>query len=97
MEGGPEMKFVLTMSLGLFVASAGAAAANTKAARACAAGLAPEARTIYEAAAPSIKPDTVIKDMLPGIVRPMVFAGKVSRRTGRQSARAAGACLVKLK
>ena len=97
MEHKPEMKLVLTLSLGLLVVSAGAAAADTKAAQACAAGLAPEAKTIYEAAAPSIKPDTVIKDVLPGIVRPMVFAGKVSRQTGRQSARAAGGCLKMLK
>jgi hypothetical protein len=63
---------------------------------ACAGKLAPEAKLIYDTAAPSIRPDTVIRDALPTIVRPMVISGKVVRATAQQSGKAAGLCLKEL-
>jgi hypothetical protein len=72
------------------------ALADSKSSVACAAKLAPEAKLIYDKAAPSIRPDTVIKDALPGIVRPMVMAGSVVRATARDSGEAAGLCLKEL-
>ncbi|MBB5045690.1 hypothetical protein HNR60_000425 [Rhodopseudomonas rhenobacensis] len=72
------------------------ALADSKSSAACAAQLTPEAKLIYNTAAPSIRPDTVIKDTLPGIVRPMVISGKVVRATAQDSGRAAGLCLKQL-
>jgi hypothetical protein len=70
--------------------------ADKKSSVACAAKLAPEAKLIYDAAVPSIRPDTVIKDALPPIVRPMVMAGTVVRATAQDSGQAAGLCLKEL-
>ncbi len=74
----------------------GFALADKKTATACAAKLPPEARLIFDTAAPSIRADTVIKDALPGIVRPMVISGKVARSSARQNGEAAGLCLKEL-
>jgi len=72
------------------------ALADTKSSLACATKLAPEAKLIYEKAAPSIRPDTAIRDALPRIVRPMVMAGSVARATAKDSGEAAGLCLKQL-
>jgi hypothetical protein len=74
-----------------------AAFADKQTAAACAGKLTPEAKLIYDTAAPTIKPDTMIRDPLPPMVRPMVMAGKVSRATAQQSGQAAGLCLNELK
>lgn len=70
--------------------------ADKQSSAACAGKLAPEARLIYDTVAPTIRPDTVIRDALPVIVRPMVISGKVVRATAQQSGQAAGLCLKKL-
>lgn len=72
------------------------AQADTKSSLACAAKLQPEARLIYDKAAPTIRADTVIRDALPGIVRPMVIAGNVVRSSAVASSEAAGLCLKEL-
>ena len=72
------------------------ASADSKSALACAGKLAPEARLIYDKAAPAIRTDTVIRDALPGIVRPMVIGGSVSRSSAKISGEAAGLCLREL-
>ena len=43
-----------------------------------------------------IRTDTVIRDALPGIVRPMVIGGSVSRSSAKISGEAAGLCLREL-
>lgn len=73
-----------------------AALADTKLAVACAAKLPTEARLIYDKAAPSIHADTVIRDALPAIVRPMVISGSVDRSSAKASGEAAGLCLKEL-
>jgi hypothetical protein len=83
--------------LKVFVLLPTAAFADQQTAAACAGKLAPEAKLIYDTAAPSMKSDTVIRDALPPLVRPMVMAGKVSRDTARQSGQAAGLCLNELR
>jgi hypothetical protein len=70
--------------------------ADTKSSLACAAKLQPEAKLIYDKAAPTIRADTVIRDALPGIVRPMVMAGNVVRSSAQASGEAAGLCLREL-
>lgn len=72
------------------------ALADTKSSAACAAKLQPEAKLIYDKAAPTIRADTVIRDALPGIVRPMVIAGNVVRSSAKASGEAAGLCLKEL-
>ena len=72
------------------------AAANRAAADACAASLAPEARLIFDAAAPSITPTAEIRPVLEEKTRALVSSGRVSRSSARGSATAAGNCLKQL-
>eukprot|EP01035_Chromulina_nebulosa_P029747 gene29746-biopygen19012 len=72
------------------------ALADSKSSLACAAKLPSEAKLIYDKAAPSIRADTVIRDALPGIVRPMVISGSVARSSAKASGEAAGLCLKEL-
>lgn len=79
------------------LAAAGAAHADTAAAHACAAKLSPEAKAIYDRAAPSVKPDTDLRSLLKSTVPGMIFEGEVSAKTARDSAMAAAPCLRDLK
>lgn len=72
------------------------ASANRAAADACAASLTPEARLIFDAAAPSITPTTEIRPVLEEKTRALVSSGRVSRSSARGSATAAGNCLKQL-
>jgi len=71
--------------------------ADRKAGDTCAAALGADAKTIYEATAPVIKPDSVIKDAIVEKVRPLVMGGKLSRDAARAAAPAAGECLAKIR
>lgn len=73
--------------------TAGTAAADTAAADRCAASLAKDPRTIYDACAPSVQPTTDIKALLTETTRGMVKAGTLGRFGARDSARAAYECL----
>ena len=73
-----------------------AASANRASAEACAASLAPEARLIFDAAAPSIAPNVEIRPVLEEKTRALVSSGRVSRSSARGSATAAGNCLRQL-
>ncbi len=72
------------------------ASANRAAADACAASLAPEARLIFDATAPSITPTAEIRAALEEKTRDLVMNGRVSRSSARGSATAAGNCLKNL-
>ncbi len=67
--------------------------ADPAAAVKCRAGLAPDAKLIYDAAFPLVTPTTVIRDVLKQQTRSLVIAGKVKRATARDNAKAAGECL----
>jgi hypothetical protein len=71
-----------------------AAQADARKAAACAGGLPPEARAIYDATAAEAAKGGDLRALLSAKVRPMVMAGQVSRGTARASAEAAGQCLV---
>jgi hypothetical protein len=58
----------------------------------CRAGLNPEAKLIYDTVFPLVTPTTVIRDVLKQQTRSLVMAGKVTRSTARDSAKAAGRC-----
>ncbi len=73
------------------------ALADQAAADACAAGLSPDARAVYTAAAPGFAsasdPRALLKDKTRGLVK----AGTVSMGNARAAAQAAATCLMKLK
>ncbi len=84
-------------ALGLGAAAPALAAADPAALKTCIDGLSPDARTIYTAVAPKVKPDSVIPDLLRATVRPMVMGGKLTSSAAKASAPAAGQCLAMLK
>jgi hypothetical protein len=76
----------------IIVAAPHLAFADAAAAAKCQAGLAPEARLIYDKTFPLVTPNTVIRDVLKQKTRALVMDGKVKRATARDSAEAAGQC-----
>jgi hypothetical protein len=81
----------------LSVALCGQAHASAASAQACADKLNPEARAIYDRAAPSVTPSTDLAPLLKSTVPGMVFSGDVKAATARDSAIAAVPCLKDLK
>ncbi|WP_407049219.1 hypothetical protein [Methyloraptor flagellatus] len=85
------------MALATFAAAAlttgGAARADLAAGAACAAKLPVPAKLVYDAVAPALKPDSVMKDVVIAQVRPLVLSGKLDRASARAAAEAAGPCL----
>jgi hypothetical protein len=81
----------------LLLSGGPALAADAAAAGACAAKLPPNGRLIYDAVAPSVKPDSDLKSLVPEKVRPIVMSGKLDRATAQAIAPAAGECLLLLK
>ncbi|WP_029009638.1 hypothetical protein [Azospirillum halopraeferens] len=70
--------------------------ADAPAADGCAATLPADARMIYDAARPNVKPGANVEDELKAAARPLVMGGKLSRSEARPAAEAAGKCLVML-
>jgi hypothetical protein len=68
--------------------------ADQKAGDTCAQSLAAEPRLIFNETSPNLSKYASVKEALEALVRPMVMGGKVSRSTARDSAEAAGHCLV---
>jgi hypothetical protein len=73
------------------------AAPDPKAASICAAGLAPDAKTIYVATAPKVTPTTVLHDVVRSTTIGLVMAGQLDRANAKPAAEAAGTCLAQLK
>lgn len=91
------MRRILLPLLGLLLLPAVAQAADQAAATACSAQLSKDGQLFYGKVAPTMTPQTDIKDALTGVARPMVMAGSMSRDTARTAAEAAGECLKLLK
>ncbi|MGJ5136348.1 hypothetical protein ACQR1V_00065 [Bradyrhizobium oligotrophicum] len=89
--------FVTFIAVSQCLPSQAALAGNRAAADSCAAKLSPVAKQIYDATAPAIGPDSVVKDVIVERVRPLVMAGRFDRDTARANATPAGECLVLLK
>jgi hypothetical protein len=83
-------KFILIAAMLLVVPLQ--AFADSAAAVKCRAGLAPDAKLIYDTVFPLVTPTTVIRDVLKQQTRSLVIAGKVKRATARDNAKAAGEC-----
>ncbi len=81
----------------LAAVAAAPASADTARSGVCAARLSPEAKAIYDRAAPSVTPATDLAALLKSTVPGMVFEGYVSAKTARTSAVAAYPCLKDLK
>lgn len=77
----------------LIFAAIPAARADAAAANACAAKLAKDARTIYDATLPQLTPGADLRALVTTNTRALARAGTIDRGTARQSAQAAGACL----
>jgi hypothetical protein len=71
--------------------------ADSAAAAKCRANLDPQARLIYDKVLPLVTPTTVLRDVIKQQTRSLVIAGKVERSTARDSAQAAGQCLLMLR
>jgi len=69
------------------------ALADPGAAEACAKTLSPAALQIYQAAAPDMRPDSDMANVLRDKVLPLVMAGDMNRRTARVAATEASVCL----
>jgi len=81
----------------LLAAPLAAHAANPAAAQACAAKLPPEAKVIYDAAAPKVTPTTDMRDLLKSTTFGLIMQGEVKQADARPSAMAAAQCLRNLK
>ena len=88
------LRIAVTLAL---LATAPAIAADVKASQACAATLSPEGKAMYSASAASVKPDSVIGDVIRASVIPMVMGGSMSADTARANGPAVGKCLAMLK
>jgi hypothetical protein len=69
------------------------AQADPAAASKCRGSLGPEARRIYDSAAPQVTPRADLRDVLKQRTRSLVLAGKVQRATAPDSAEEAAHCL----
>ncbi len=90
------------MKIGLFCATMllvipAVVRADQASALACSASLSSDAKLVYDKTAPTVKPDTIIKDALSAVVRPMVMNGSMAQAVARPAAEAAGECLKLLK
>jgi hypothetical protein len=79
--------------IALLVTTPITALADQKAADACAAKLPKESAAIYSNTVAQISPGVSIKDVVVGVTRSMVMAGRLSRANARPAAEAAGSCL----
>lgn len=90
------MKIVVLAATAVALSSF-AALADQASADACAAKLSKDGQMLYGKTAPTMKPDSDIRDALTSVARPLVMNGTMSRSTARAAAEAAGECLKLLK
>jgi len=81
----------------LALLSFGALAADRPAAEACAASLAPDAKLIYQAVAPSVTAASDLRNLIQERTRALVSNGQVVRGSARSNAVAASTCLQDLR
>ena len=89
------MKTYMIIAVALFTPSL--AIASQQSANACAGKLSPDAKAIYDAAAPGFAAAADPKAEVKAKVMDLVSAGKISRGSARASASAAGDCLKALR
>jgi hypothetical protein len=77
-------------------ASASSASPGKGKASACAAGLAKDAKAIYDATAPQVGSMATLRETVVEQTRSLVMAGKIGQASAKSSAQAAGECLAML-
>ena len=77
-------------------ASSSSASPGKGKASACAAGLAKDAKAIYDATAPQVASMATLRETVVEQTRSLVMAGKIGQATAKSSAQAAGECLAML-
>lgn len=93
LRAGRGAGFVLAASGALALFAAVPARADTAAAKACAASLPKEARTIFDTTLPHVAPGVNLRDLVASNTRRLVGAGSVELGSARTSAEEAGKCL----
>ena len=90
--------FYKTICVSAFIATiCGTAFADNRTSETCSGELSTTGKTIYDAVAPSVKADTILKKLLKKKVRPLVMSGKLKRKDAKANAPLAGECLLLLK
>jgi hypothetical protein len=67
--------------------------ADQAAATACSARLSDGGKLVYEKVAPSVAPQTDLKEAITAVLRPLVMNGSMKREQARTAAEEAGECL----
>jgi len=89
---------VLVLCLTPFLAALPAAAhADQASATTCSGSLSKDAKILYDKTAPTMAPNTDIKEALTAVARPLVMDGSMSRASARAAAEQAAECLKLLK
>jgi hypothetical protein len=91
------MMFRTTLMIAALAAATPAFAANIKASKTCAAALSPEGKMMYDAAAPNVKPDSEMRDVIRSGAIGLVMTGKLNREQAQANGPAVAGCLSKLK
>ena len=91
------MIFRTTLMIAALAAATPAFAADTKASKTCAATLSPEGQLMYDAAAPNVKPDSEMRDVIRSGAIGLVMTGKLNREQAQANGPAVAGCLSKLK
>jgi hypothetical protein len=86
-----------TFMLAALIAATPALAADAKASKACAATLSPEGKAMYDAAAPNVKADSEMRDVIRSGAIGLVMTGKLSREQAQANGPAVAGCLKLLK
>ena len=86
-----------TLLLAALATAMPALAADAKASKACAATLSPEGKAMYAAAAPNVKTDSEMRDVIRSGAIGLVMTGKLSREQAQANGPAVAGCLKLLK
>lgn len=86
-----------TLLLAALATAMPALAADAKASKTCAAKLSPEGKAMYAAAAPNVKPDSELRDVIRSGAIGLVMSGKLSREQAQTNGPAVAGCLKLLK
>ncbi|MEY2883903.1 MAG: hypothetical protein RL490_1627 [Pseudomonadota bacterium] len=86
---------VIVMAAAL--AATPALAGDVKASQSCAAKLTPDGKKMYDAAAPGVKPDSDLRDVIRSAAIPLVMGGSLTVDVAQANGPAVGQCLVLLK
>lgn len=91
------MTFRTILMFAALAAATPALSADVKASKTCAAALKPEGKAMYNAAAPNVKPDSEMRDVIRSGAIGLVMTGKLTREQAQENGPAVAGCLKLLK